>query len=68
MELQEIEAENQAAREAANITPAQIRKIIQWNQTDIGCTLPSLVDHIVLPEDITLCNIVYCVKVASPRG
>ena len=64
----ELEAENEAAKAAARITPAQVKKILKWNEADIASSLPSLVEKIVLNEETTHCQVVYCVKVASPRG
>ena len=67
-EMQELIAENLAARDAARITRSQVEKIIRWNQPEIEDTLPSLVERIILNPQTTSCEVVYSVKMASPRG
>jgi hypothetical protein len=67
-ELRDLKEENYAASPASKITESQIRKIIQWNATNIKDSLPSLVEKIFLDPKTTFCEVIYGVKVASPRG
>lgn len=67
-ELDRLKEENSTNREAANITEAQVKKALQWHDADIKDHLPSLVEKIILNPQTIHCEILYGVKVASPRG
>ncbi len=67
-ELRDLKEENDAASSASKITESQVKKIIQWDEFDIKDSLPSLVERIVLDPKTTSCEVIYGVKMASPRG
>jgi hypothetical protein len=66
-DLDRLRQENQAFRDAANITETHVRKVLNWQENDIKDNLPSMVEKIILNPQTNHCEIVYSVRVASPR-